>query len=225
MFVTPASIFLEKIHKASPNAAFNDLWTVTVSELLSLGKVPDKDFAGHCCELRQQKRNCQSDKKVSTSTVWNSSCLNSSILKYDGILHIPELNFFIPSPLDGVIDMHGLGGQKHTYQGIWDGILSGECVYHAAVLRVNPHPILLNNSFAILTKGDHKIGNVYSVGLPLNSESRSVHVNIYQIKKWYTFNESLKGSNMSPCSLDQKRILFFAQSGCQCVCSICCPER
>ena len=44
---------LEKVHKASPNAVFNDLWTVTVSEFLSLGKVPDKDFVGHCCELRQ----------------------------------------------------------------------------------------------------------------------------------------------------------------------------
>ena len=113
---TPAS--LDKICKAHPNAAFNELWTVTVSEFLSSGKVPDKDFVGHCYELRQQKRNCQSDQKVSTSTVWNSSCLRTSIFKINRMLHIPELNYFISSPLDGDINVHALCGQKHTYEGI-----------------------------------------------------------------------------------------------------------
>ena len=65
------------------------------------------------------------DKKVSISP-----------LKINGILHIPELNFFIPSPLDSDISIHALGGLKHTYEGIWHGILSRDCAYHATVIGV-----------------------------------------------------------------------------------------
>ena len=123
-------------------------------------------------------------------------------LKIDRMLIFLSFIFFITSLLDGDIDVHTLGGQKHTYEGIWHGIPSRECAYHAAVLRVHLQPMSLNNSFAIITKRDYKIGNVYAVGLvALNLESRSVHVNIYQIKKWYTFDESLKGLNMISVAL------------------------
>ena len=68
------------------------------------------------------------------------------------MLHIPKLNVFITSPLDSDIDVHALGGQKHTFEGIWNGILSRDCVYHTAVIGVHPHSMPLNNSFAILTR-------------------------------------------------------------------------
>ena len=34
------------------------------------------------------------------------------------------------------------------------------------------------------------------MGLPLNGQSATIHVNSYQIKKWYHFDEQQKGSNM-----------------------------
>ena len=94
------------------------------------------------------------------------------------MLHIPELNVFIPSPLDGDINVYALGGQKPTHEGMWHGVPSRNCVYHTAGIRVHLHPMALDNSFAIITKREYKIGNVYSVGLPLNSKSSSVYVNM-----------------------------------------------
>ena len=57
----------------------------------------------------------------------------------DRMLHIPKLNFFIPSPLDGDSDVHALRGQKHTYEGIWCGVLSRECAYHTTLPGSAPH--------------------------------------------------------------------------------------
>ena len=124
----------------------------------------------------------------------------------DGMLHTPELRFFIPSPLDSNVNIHGLGGQKHAYEGLWHNIPSRDCMYHATVMQAHLHPMLLDNSFALLTKKENKIGTNYSMGLPLNGESVSICVSIYQIKKRYYFDESLEESNMIPSSLINDRI-------------------
>ena len=42
----------------------------------------------------------------------------------DGMLHIPELQFFIPSPLDGDIEVRTLGGQKDANEGSWHAVPS-----------------------------------------------------------------------------------------------------
>ena len=65
-------------------------------------------------------------------------------------------------------------------------------------MQTHLHPMLLDNTFALLTRSEYKIGTTYSLGLPPNEQSVSIHVNIYQIKKSYPFDESLKGSNMIP---------------------------
>ena len=78
--------------------------------------------------------------------------------------------FFIPSPLDCDIDVHVLGCQKHAYEGPLNVILSRDCMYDAAVMQAHPCPMLCDNSFALLTKREYKIGTNYSVGLQLNGE-------------------------------------------------------
>ena len=100
------------------------------------------------------------------------------------------------------IDVHALGGQKHTYEGMWHSFPCTDCAYHAAVMEFHPHPMLLNDSFAILIKREYKIGNHFSI--QWNRELRFINVNIYEIKKWHSFDESLKESNMIHLSLIKK---------------------
>ena len=70
----------------------------------------------------------------------------------DGMLLIPKLWFFIPSPLNGDIDVHVLGGQKDVYEGLCHAVPSRECAYNTAVSKIHPHPIPHNNTFALLMK-------------------------------------------------------------------------
>ena len=126
----------------------------------------------------------------------------------DGKLHIPQLQFLIPSPLDGDVDVHALGGQKDAYEGFQHAIPSRDCAY-AAVNQAHPHPMLHDNTFALLMKREYIIGMTYSMSLPLNGQSVSICVNIYQIKKWYDFDECQKGSNMISLSSITKGYYFY----------------
>ena len=75
-------------------------------------------------------------------------------------------------------------------------------------MQAHPCPMLLDNTFALLLKREYKIGTKYSVGLPLNEQSISLHLNIYQINKWYFFYELPKRSYMIPSTLSTKGYCF-----------------
>ena len=53
-----------------------------------------------------------------------------------------------------------------------------------------------DNTIALLMKREYKIVMTDSTGLPLNGQSATIHVDSYQSKKWYHFDEQQKGSNM-----------------------------
>ena len=69
-----------------------------------------------------------------------------------------ELQFFVPSLLDGDINVHALDGQKNAYEGLWYAVLSRDCAYHAEVMQAHRCPRLLDNSFALLIKVYTKLG-------------------------------------------------------------------
>ena len=108
----------------------------------------------------------------------------------DGMLHIPRLQFFIPSPLDADIDVHALGGQKDAYEVLWHAIPSRDCAYSAAVNRIHPCPMQHDNTFALLMKREYKIGMTYSMGLPLNGQSATIHVIVIKSKIGIIFMNS-----------------------------------
>ena len=107
------------------------------------------------------------EKNISTNQIW-IQLFGDNTPTIDAILHIPKLWFFIPSPLQGDIDVHTLGGQKGTYEGLWHAIPSRDCAYGAAVNKIHPSPMPCDNTFALLMKREYEIGTTYSVGLPMN---------------------------------------------------------
>ena len=101
---------------------------------------------------------------ISMNWIWNSTCLRTNIQMIDGMLHIRVLLFFLPSPLDGDIDVHVWDGQNDAYEGLWDAVLSRDCACHAAVRQAHPHSMLIDNIFALLKEREYRIRTTYSMG-------------------------------------------------------------
>ena len=79
----------------------------------------------------------------------------------DGMLHIPELWFFILAPLDCDGDVHALGGQKDVYEGLWYAVPNRDCAYYAAENQAHPCPMAHDNTFALLMKREYKIWTIH----------------------------------------------------------------
>ena len=129
----------------------------------------------------------------------------------DGFLHTPEMNFFIPLPLMPEIDIHAIGGKQGDYEALCHAVPSKQCVINA--LQMKSFPKLMSEQRSYSRKKSHNLKlNSACRGL-LHEDSRPLTVGVNMVKKYYTFDERLKGSNDIPRKLIECGIVFDASPG------------
>ena len=107
----------------------NDKWYSDVMEVLSSG-TNDANIVGHCCEI---KNNIKKE-----SAKFNDETAFKSVL-YDGYMHLPQIHTLIDSPINGFVDIHGLGKENtSSVPGLIHGIIGKKCARACHRLGVVP---------------------------------------------------------------------------------------